>query len=69
MLTEFVVLSVANVLIVGLLMEQLFGVPEPGLLFEAFKRLYGSSEGFVLLGFCLTIILLKSVSFARDSTS
>ncbi|HWN09782.1 MAG TPA: hypothetical protein VNO50_11030 [Pyrinomonadaceae bacterium] len=63
---EFITLSLVNILVVALLIDQLYEVPEPSFLFHVLKVAQASPGGFVLLGFILSAILLKFVSFAKS---
>jgi len=63
---EFLVLSAINILTVALFIEEFFKVDSPDLLFRLLKVVQGSPGGYALLGFLLSIVLIKFLSFAKS---
>lgn len=61
---EFLILGTVNVIFVGLLIDQLYEVAEPSFLFRLLEVLQTSEGGFMLLGFVLSVLLLRFMSFA-----
>lgn len=64
---EFLTLSAINLLVAALLIDQLYKVSEPNLLFHLFQVVQRAQGGFALLGFILSVILMKFMSFAKSS--
>lgn len=62
---EWLALSGVNLLVAVLLIDQLSQVPEPNLLFHLFRVVQGAQGGFALLGFLLSVVLMKFISFAK----
>jgi hypothetical protein len=62
---ELLVLSVVNVLTAALFIKEFFQVDSPDLTFRLLKVVQGSPGGYALLGFVLSVILLRFFSFAK----
>lgn len=63
---EFAVLSMVNLVVMGTLMDQLIVVDEPNFMFTLFKVINGTSGGVALLGFLLSIVCLRFISFVKS---
>lgn len=62
---EFVMLGAINVTIVAVLIGEVFEVPEPTFMFSVLAIVYGSKVGYLLLGFFLSTLFLRFMSFAH----
>jgi hypothetical protein len=62
---ELLVLSAVNILMAALFIKEFFQVDSPDLTFRLLKVVQGSPGGYALLGFLLSVILLKFFSFAK----
>jgi len=62
---EFAVLAIVNVIVMATLMDQLIVVDEPNFMFILFRVINGTKGGVVLLGFLLSIVSLRFMSFVK----
>jgi hypothetical protein len=63
---EFMTLAGINTLATAVVVDELFQVDDPDLLFRLFKLVQGSLGGYILFGFLLSIVLSKFMSFAKS---